>query len=211
MNSELRTRFIATLQQHAQRDEIWQRISSHYSEPTRAYHNLDHIAACLTWFDKFKQHAVDALSLELAIWFHDVIYKTQPAASPGDNDAAKDNEQLSAEFAAECLGPQYHTQQITSLILATRHGEVELAEDAALICDIDLTILAASEEAYAAYQQQIRQEYSWVPADAYREGRGKVLQSFLQRERIFRTTHMSHLEEPARANLQREIAELQTG
>jgi predicted metal-dependent HD superfamily phosphohydrolase len=46
-----------------------------YSEKRRFYHTVDHIDAMLTHFDGVKDIAERPEELELAIWFHDAIYK----------------------------------------------------------------------------------------------------------------------------------------
>ena len=59
-----------------------------YSEVQRHYHSIQHIVECLEHFHQIKTHLDDTLSVELAIWFHDVIY----------NPKAHDNEQQSADY-----------------------------------------------------------------------------------------------------------------
>ena len=60
-----------------------------YSEPKRFYHTLFHIEHCLSLLDKINPELQNPRGgLELAIWFHDVVYQ------PG----AKDIEQRSADL-----------------------------------------------------------------------------------------------------------------
>jgi hypothetical protein len=62
---------------------------------------------------------------------------------------------------------------------------------------------------YETYVRAIRQEYSWVAEAAYRTKRVQVLQTFLQRTRIYWTEPMFiALEEQARENIYREISTL---
>ena len=78
-----------------------------------------------------------------------------------------------------------------------------------VLIDADLAVLGASESAYRAYAEKIRQEYAWVSEPDYRTGRRELLERFLARPRIFR--FLAHLEEPARRNLAAEIAQLAGG
>lgn len=78
--------------------------------------------------------------------------------------------------------------------------------DAQVLLDADLAILGASEMEYQAYADKIRREYAWVPEPDYRKGRRQVLEKFLTRPKIYHL--LTHLEEPARRNLGREIARL---
>lgn len=81
--------------------------------------------------------------------------------------------------------------------------------DAALLLDIDLSILGAPDAEFKGYDQAIRQEYRHVPEEVYREKRAAVLEAFLRRHRLFLTEWgYGRWEAPARANLAHAIAEL---
>jgi len=82
----------------------------------------------------------------------------------------------------------------------------------ALFLDMDISILGASAEKYNTYAKQIRREYSAYSWDAYRQGRSKIMTSFLQRNQIFFTNHFHQkYEQQARRNIQRELNSLQNG
>ena len=81
--------------------------------------------------------------------------------------------------------------------------------DLGLFLDADLSILGAKGETYLAYSEAIRREYSWVPDDAYRAGRLKVLTNSLGRERLFYTEPLAaRFEARAGSNLSNEILAL---
>ena len=62
---------------------------------------------------------------------------------------------------------------------------------------------------YDTYCQQVRKEYSIYPDFLYKPGRKKVLEHFLNMERIFKTTYFFDLyEAQARENLRRELSSL---
>jgi predicted metal-dependent HD superfamily phosphohydrolase len=177
-----------------------------YREPHRHYHTLDHVAALLALLARHAEAGADRDALTLAILFHDVVYDPmQP-----------DNEEASAARASERLAglgvrPQL-VAKVGRYILATRHGQPAEADgdaDLALLLDLDLSILAAGADAYRAYAEAIRREYASVPERLYRPGRRRVLEGFLARERIYLTPRLAALwEQPARANLAAEIADL---
>ena len=181
----------------------WQQLASHYSEPHRHYHTLDHVAACLNWLDQYRHLAEDPLCIELALWAHDVIY--DPRAS--------DNEARSADWFAQHFADSDLTDQqrarVHELILATIHPHPPTDPDMALLQDIDLSILGADAELYDRYEGWIRQEYDFVPEAAFRKGRGAVLKSFLEQDVIYHTAALSErLEISARDNLSRALGKL---
>jgi predicted metal-dependent HD superfamily phosphohydrolase len=168
----------------------WTAIATAYGEPGRAYHNLRHIADCLRLLDEYAG---------FAIWFHDIVYDPRAA----------DNEECSAGMAAEFLSPTPYASMVADLIMATKHGANTLTGDAALICDIDLSILGRPPAEYAAYAAAIRKEYAWVPPPQYAEGRSRVLRGLMDRPALF--THAEFQQRfgtQARANLRCKISEL---
>ncbi len=181
---------------------IFDRLVAAHSEPQRAYHTLEHIAETLRVAGRLSDFANDPRAVQLALWFHDAIY--DPTRS--------DNEASSAELARAWLVPvgvpNAILDRVAELILATAHAEfAEPGADTAVILDADLAILSAEPSRYARYAADVRREYSWVDDAAFRAGRGKVLRSFLDRPRIYRTSRMYEVAEPAaRANLAAELA-----
>jgi predicted metal-dependent HD superfamily phosphohydrolase len=178
---------------------LWLKLSAAYGDPTRAYHNLNHIADCLVRFDEHAHLATDTVAVEFAIWFHDVVYDTHAA----------DNEERSAVAAEEFLSATTHGAVVADLIRATRHDGVPAIPDAALLCDIDLSILGRPAAVYDAYAVAIRQEYAWVPLSDFVKGRTRVLESFFARPSIFVLEEMERIYgAQARTNLEREIRDL---
>ena len=68
--------------------------------------------------------------------------------------------------------------------------------------DIDLAILGASSARFLQYEQQIRQEYSWVSIDTYTVKRAEILHHFACQKPIYKTPYFQQrLEKMAQANL----------
>lgn len=177
----------------------WAGLQGHYGQPHRAYHNLAHIADCLRQLDAHQADVQDPVALEMAIWFHDIIY--DPHSSENELKSA---EQAEAFLRGTSLGPSVRT-----LILATRHRDEALTGDAGLIADIDLSILGAESSVYRRYAAAIRTEYSFVPEEQYAKGRTDVLMGFLKRPHLFATAlFRQSLESAARKNLADEIDSL---
>jgi len=179
-------------------------LAAAYSSPDRYYHNLEHIASVLHEIDGLADLAADPAAVQLAAWFHDIVYDSK----------ASDNEDRSAQQlrarGTEWRLPSTLIEEASRLVQLTKSHRTT-AEDAngAVMLDADLTILGAPPDEYDRYAAAIRMEYSWIEEAAYRTGRAKVLRGFVVRERLFLLDRMhARYESAARGNLQREIAAL---
>lgn len=186
------------------KNNLFQIIRKKYSEKSRFYHNLSHVSMLLFLYESLSNQTQNHHVIEFSIWLHDVIYDTKRT----------DNESESAKMASEILAKlNVNTgaiELVKDLILATTdHNGRSLSSDAKLFLDMDLAILGMDEEIYKIYSQAIRKEYAWVSESAYRKGRTQVLQSFLERDRIYFTDEMkAKYEEQARKNIAGEIKAL---
>ncbi len=205
---ELRTRWATLLQGLGGKPptivECFAELAQRYSAPGRHYHTLRHIGEVLSVIDELASDATDIAAIQLAAWFHDVIYDSR----------AGDNEERSARFAEEWIerlgiDPGL-APRVTAMIEKTRtHENPEGNRDSQILLDADLSILGSPPEQYDAYATAIRQEYAWVPDADYRAGRRKVLETFLNRNRIYGTAAAYQARESlARANLLRELQRL---
>lgn len=186
-------------------DTVWDALVQHYSEAHRAYHKLSHVSALLGLADEVRSHIEQPKVVELAIWFHDVIYDPR----------AKDNELRSAAWARDALQAMQIDQNligpIEQCILATQRHDVPRhpIPDLPLFLDLDLAILGAPEHYYRRYCSAIRTEYGWLTDDVYRAGRTLILQRFLARPHLFFTALMAdRYERTARHNIALELREL---
>lgn len=182
--------------------DTFSKLQSAHSEQHRAYHTAEHINACLRHLDTHKDKAERPDLIELAIWFHDAIYKPM----------SKTNEADSAEIAREHLGTYLSSERMdwidNAIRLTQTHGDTQDA-DTALLLDIDLSILATPSDVYRRYTRDVRREYRWVPRPLYRAGRRKVLQHFLDMPRIYKTDRLAdEWEDQARTNLANELENL---
>jgi predicted metal-dependent HD superfamily phosphohydrolase len=179
----------------------YRRVRRAWSGTGRHYHTLTHLDACLRELDGARQLALRPAEVELALWFHDAIYRSW----------RRDNEQRSATLAVELLraAPGDSVERIRQMVLATSHREEGFAGDTALVLDIDLSILGQTPEIYAQFERAIRREYWWVPRAKYVAGRSGVLQKFLERASIYQHDHFfERYEERARVNLAAALEQL---
>ncbi len=185
---------------------LQQRVRPLYETPPRAYHNWGHIEACLGELARARDLCSDPVAVELAIWFHDCVYDVY----------RHDNEERSAGIAELWLAERAVTPAtisvVSRLIQATRHDAPPSWRDGMFMVDIDLAILGQDTSQFDAYESAIREEYSSVPDNAFREGRAGILKLFLERPRIYLTDFFClKYEAAARANLTRSIARLAAG
>jgi predicted metal-dependent HD superfamily phosphohydrolase len=181
----------------------YKRVIRGWSSWGRHYHTLGHLEACLKEFDRVRDLAVNASEVELALWFHDVVYLTW----------ASNNEARSAKLAAEIMGrggaESASIERVNAAIMATRHQGRAPNGDAALVVDIDLSILGQPESVYQEFERNVRREYWWVSRRRYVAGRCAILESFLKRTSIYRYPEFQRrYEAAARLNLTSAIARL---
>lgn len=186
--------------------ELHDELSKAYGSPTRRYHTQEHVQHCLNAFADVWTYAVHPNEVLWAILFHDAIYE------PDRND----NERRSAEWACrvmqELQRPTDQVERVRSLIMATSHHAELRTSDEMLLVDIDLSVLGADSETFEAYDAAIREEYAWVTAERYRQGRARVLRSFLDRDPLFLTAPLRRrFEAAAKTNLAHALKKLEGG
>jgi predicted metal-dependent HD superfamily phosphohydrolase len=187
-----------------QSDEVFSELEAAYSEPHRHYHTGQHITDCLEQLDGAQALATRPEEVELALWFHDAIYRA--TSSKNELRSAEWAQRFLASFGAD----ETKSQRVFDHIMATQHDAGTLSGDTAVVVDIDLSILGRKTAEYDNYERAIREEYKWVPGPLYRKKRIEVLESFLDRPAIYETRSFRELyEKSARENLRRAIESLQ--
>ncbi|GAB1694759.1 metal-dependent phosphohydrolase [Krasilnikovia sp. M28-CT-15] len=177
-----------------------------WSEPQRQYHDVTHLCAVLEVIDRYADLAPAPDRVRVAAWLHDAVYDPRALGDANERD--------SAEFAAGLLttlgAPAEVAAEVSRLVgLTAGHATGADDPDGELLCDADLSILAADDDRYAAYTAAIRREYAHVPDDAFRAGRARVLTALLELPQIYRLAPLhAAWESRARANLERELATL---
>jgi predicted metal-dependent HD superfamily phosphohydrolase len=169
----------------------------------RFYHTLHHIQAVLDYIQPFLTQAQHPVALQLAAWFHDVIY----------DPTRHDNEAKSALYAQQALEKLGFSSavclEVERLILLTVGHETAVSDkDGQILIDADLAILAAEPAQYDAYAQAIRREYAHVSDEAYRVGRTQVLKGLGKRPFLYYLPDHQGWEAKACQNIQRELNKL---
>ena len=184
------------------------RARADYAAPGRYYHDQRHLGDCLGQLDEIEDLSERGRRLlRWAILWHDVVYDPQRS----------DNEQLSAARASrellDCGIDPAEASEIERLILLTKSHRADQGDKlGALLVSIDLSILGAEPERYAAYAEAVRDEYAHVPDDAWRLGRSAVLEALLGVDPLYPDPRFrAALEDRARRNIAGELEKLGAG
>lgn len=178
--------------------EIHQKLLDGYREPQRHYHTLAHIEQCMGMFDDCKSQASDPDALELAVWFHDVIFEPDQA----------NNERRSADLYLE-LSRGVHDEELRGLverlIMATLHDGNSLEDhDARYMVDIDLSSFGLSWETFLEDSQNLRRESAHLDDAEYYRRKKNFQACLLAKERFYQSDYFAErLEKQARSNLAR--------
>ena len=180
-------------------DDALAALERQYSAPGRHYHTLAHLDAVLASFDELRHVALHPDEAELALWLHDVVWEPM----------RDDCESRSVQWGMDHLPAFPAFPALGALILETRHQAAPSVDpDAAVVRDADLSILAADESAFDAYEHAVRAEYAMLPAAQFRAGRARILADFASRRPLYFTPVMQLREPRAHANLARSLARL---
>ena len=174
-----------------------------HAQKHRAYHTLDHIAACLRHLDNVRDKLEKPDEVEMALWFHDAVY--EPFSSTNEEDSAE----WAADWLQERGAAKSVIARIADHILDTKSHDTPVSLDGKFMLDIDLSILGTPPEVYDEFELNIRREYKRVPGFIFRKKRKAILEGFLARGAIFTTEYFhERLETPARINLVRAVSQL---
>jgi predicted metal-dependent HD superfamily phosphohydrolase len=181
-------------------------LAAAYADPSRGYHDTRHLTEVLTRLDELAAAGTDyeATAVLLAAWFHDAVY-----------DGERDAEERSAAWAEDALASLVPAPVVAEVARLVRLTETHQPDDSdrngCALSDADLAILAAPPGRYDEYVAAVRREYAHLPDDVFDTGRAAVLGALADKPHLFHTAYArEHWEAPARANMERELAVLET-
>ncbi|CAL9449902.1 hypothetical protein SUDANB106_02446 [Streptomyces sp. enrichment culture] len=185
-------------------------LLARWAEPHRRYHTTDHLIAVLDRVGLLSAHCSgprEVAAVSLAAWFHDAVHL--PDRSTNEERSARLAERALAEAGAS---PALAAEVARLVRLTAGHDPAPGDTGGEVLCDADLAVLAGSPQEYAAYAAAVREEYGFVPDDAFRAGRAEVLRHLLGLPSLFRTRYgREHWEHTARRNLATELELLSAG
>jgi len=175
-------------------EAVYADVVAHYGEPHRRYHTLDHVDDCLERFDTVQDLPPDPGAVELALWFHDVIFAAD----------ARDNERRSAQFYfghASGASPRFR-RHVCSMIIASNHAGALSDADLGYMLDIDLAGFGHPWPQFRRTTDVVRAEYTHLSDAQFAAGMAGFFTVLLARPHIFRTESFRvPCEETARANI----------
>jgi len=184
--------------------KCFEEVQRFYREPHRRYHTPEHVDHCLSQLDAARGHMIEPDAVELAVWYHDVIYDV----------GASDNELRSARlFARRAKGrmPEALVRCVHELIMVTVHSRIEPDTlDQGYMVDIDLSSFGLPWERFLRDSVAVREEFPHLSDEEFYPRQKEFLGSLLRRDHFcftefFRARH----EAQARANIERYLAELE--
>lgn len=209
---QLLARFMRVFEGEGSR-EVGEEVLGAYNQQQRHYHNLEHLLLVLTRLDELREVArqaagdtLDESAVELAAFFHDVIYVTD-----GSESSEAESAQLARTQLEKAGAPPELCNEVARLVLLTAtHNPA--ADDVAggWLCDADLHVLAWPWPRYADYVARVRREYAHVTPAQWQRGRALVLQNLLASAQLYALAGTTD-EAAARRNLRRELAALKAG
>lgn len=185
--------------------EIFNRLRAAYDEPQRRYHTFAHIAQCLSQFDRAAGGMAVPDAVEMAIWFHDVVYV------PG----APDNERRSADLFRQWAGggfPPALIDDIDRLVMATTHLSPPVVVDECWVADVDLSSFGLPWPEFTDDSRNVRAERGDLTDAAFYPAQSRFLHSLSGRVRVFQSEFFHGLlEATARANIARLLELIDQG
>jgi len=177
-------------------EEMYEKLITAYSEKHRAYHTLEHIDACFRHLDSIHPATDYSHEIELALWFHDVIYA--PFSKTNEEDSAD----LARSFLLQNKIKPDIIDRVYDLIVLTKNHNTPNSIDGEFMLDIDLSILGSEKHIYEQFEKDIRGEYKNVPLFIFKKKRREILKTFSERPRLYHTDYFfEHLETQAKINL----------
>ena len=171
-------------------------VINKHLEHHRHYHNTRHLLFCLAEHSQAASTMEEPDVVELALWFHDVIYIPD----------ATDNERKSAELflqLAEGQLPEPLKKPVSDIIQATCHKALPDTQNEAYVLDIDLASIGLPWEEFNRDNEALRAEVPRIHDNLYYEGKVSFLSSLLAREKIYCTPYFyDKYEAQARGNIE---------
>jgi predicted metal-dependent HD superfamily phosphohydrolase len=194
----------STLDGTAGTTHVWDNLVKRYTEKHRHYHNPRHMICCLQQLDSSTSLIEDKDTIEMAIWFHDLVF--EPMAS--------DNEERSADLFKILAKGHFSSNfvdTVSDIIVATKHCDAPSSSNQAYMLDIDLASLGIPWMYFRQDCIDLRAEQPGISDIRFYSGKLKFLNTLIRRPRIYFTdSFFNRYELEARRNIMRYTSTLET-
>ena len=181
-------------------DAVYAEVAARYADPARHYHTLEHVDDCLARLDAVANLVENPDAIEIAIWFHDVVYAT----------GVRDNEARSARFYLQrsAGATPLFRRAVCRMILASRHVRPMRGADPGYMVDIDLAGFGRPWAEFRSTTDLIRAESPQRTDGEFAAGLAPFLRALVARPRMFATAWFrDRCEAAARRNVDRLLDE----
>ncbi len=182
---------------------VFDEVARRYAEPHRRYHTARHIRHCLEQLDLAAGLLDERDAVEMALWFHDVVWEAR--AAPGTN------ERESAELFVARLGgvlDEGFRDTVHRLVMVTVYPSEPATPDEGYMVDIDLSSFGLPWEEFRRDSQAVRDELPHLSDEEFFPKQHRFLRMLLGRERFFVTDFFAgRYERAARDNIERLLRE----
>ncbi len=185
-------------------NEWFGKLASQYNEPHRAYHNSHHIADCLKQLNSAPSITSNVDAIELALWFHDVIYEM----------GANDNERRSARYFLDVTRGRLgngRRWRAARHILATIYPSNPRDPDSRYVVDIDLSSFCLPWPQFLRDSANVRRESGHASDAEYARKQQQFLTQLAGSPPFFLSHYyLQHHEHQAQDNIRRILELLRT-
>jgi len=182
----------------------WNEIIEKYTKKWKYYHNINHIYSFIELYNKYN-NLIESNKYEflISIFFHDIIY------IPSRNDNEKESIKVFNKFNDEIKSNNLNKDKVIEYIKETENHllEKDYQNDINLFLDMDMYIIA--DKNWEDYENKIRNEYSFINYDIYKNRRKEFLLGLQKKKKIFRTEiFYNEYEKNARENINNILKQL---
>jgi len=189
-------------------NDVFHVIVSMYGETGRYYHTLQHIKSMLQLSIQYQHCIKDIVSLQLAIFFHDIVYNAKSGTNEDDSVVIFVN--LLDNYLENPV-----INKVSRFIMSTKSHQLsddsnEDDDDEKYFLDFDMAVLSWPRECYIEYAANIRKEYIHVELDDYCIKRSAFLRNTINSaSKIYHSQLYLEREQLARDNMEFECSLLE--
>ncbi len=189
-------------------------LIARWSASDRCLHTVHHLINILAHLDELAATAHDPDVLRVAAWYHGAVLNRWLSVRPRNTDPVA-GESESIDMARTHLGQLGVSDDVIDrvvelLLFLARHRAPRADLDAQVLVDADLASLAAPPQEYKRLRENLRAELADLSDIEYFQARSAVIQRLLAFDSIYQSPLGESWESAARANLQVELAKIES-